>query len=60
MKNRSLLLRPVVTTFNGVVVSLRRLFAFTGAPFGFPLESPFTFTGIPDLKSPPVSNGFSA
>jgi hypothetical protein len=29
------------------VASLRRLFAFTGTPFGFPLESPFTFTGIP-------------
>ena len=29
------------------VASLRRLFAFTGMPFGFPLESPFTFTGIP-------------
>jgi hypothetical protein len=29
------------------VASLRRLFAFPGTPFGFPLESPFTFTGIP-------------
>jgi hypothetical protein len=29
------------------VASLRRLFAFTGTPFGFSLESPFTFTGIP-------------
>jgi hypothetical protein len=28
------------------VAPLRRLFAF-GTPFGFPLESPFTFTGIP-------------
>jgi hypothetical protein len=34
------------------VASLRRLFAFTGTPFGFPLESPFTFTGIP--KNPKV------
>jgi hypothetical protein len=32
------------------VASLRRLFAFTGTPFGFPLELPFTFTGIPRLK----------
>jgi len=31
------------------VASLRRLFAFGGTPFGFPLESPFTFTGIPTL-----------
>jgi len=31
------------------VASLRWLFAFTGTPFGFPLESPFTFTGIPNL-----------
>jgi hypothetical protein len=29
------------------VASLRGLFAFTGMPFGFPLESPFTSTGIP-------------
>src|ERR1700756_3047006 len=29
------------------VASLRRLFAFPGKPFGFPLESAFTFTGIP-------------
>jgi hypothetical protein len=29
------------------VASLRRLFAFTGTPFGFPLESPFTFTESP-------------
>jgi hypothetical protein len=26
--------------------SLRGLFAFSGTLFGFPLESPFTFTGI--------------
>jgi hypothetical protein len=32
------------------VASLRRLFAFTGMPFGFPLESPFTFTGIPTFS----------
>jgi hypothetical protein len=30
------------------VASLRRLFAFSGTPFGFPLESAFTFTGIPN------------
>ena len=29
------------------VASLRQLFAFSGTQFGFPLESPFTFTGIP-------------
>jgi hypothetical protein len=29
------------------VASLPRLFAFTGTPLGFPLESPFTFAGIP-------------
>jgi hypothetical protein len=33
------------------VASLRRLFAFSGTPFGFPLESPFTFTGIPNWQS---------
>jgi hypothetical protein len=33
------------------VASLRRLFAFTGTPFGFPLESPFTFTGIPNDRA---------
>ena len=33
------------------VASLRRLFAFTGTPFGFPLESPLTFTGIPKFCS---------
>jgi hypothetical protein len=27
------------------VASLRRVFAFPGMPFGFPLESTFTFTG---------------
>ena len=32
---------------NASVASLRWLFAFTGTPFGFPLGSPFTFTGIP-------------
>jgi len=31
------------------VASLRRLFAFPGTPFGFPLESAFTFTGIPSF-----------
>jgi hypothetical protein len=31
------------------VASLRRLLAFTGTLFGFPLESPFTFTGIPSV-----------
>lgn len=29
------------------VASLRRLFVFTGTPFGFPLEAPSTFIGIP-------------
>ncbi len=29
------------------VASLGRLFARTGIPFGFPLKSSFTFTGIP-------------
>ena len=33
------------------VASLRRLFAFTGTPFGFPPESPLTFTGIPRILS---------
>jgi len=28
------------------------LFAFTGTPFGFPLKSPFTFTGIPRIPWP--------
>jgi hypothetical protein len=32
------------------VASLRRLFAFTGTPFGFPPESAFTFTGIPNFN----------
>ena len=36
------------------VASLRRLFAFTGTPFGFPLESPFTFAGIPNEIRGPV------
>jgi len=31
--------------------SLRRLFAFSGTRFGFPLESAFTFTGIPNIAS---------
>jgi hypothetical protein len=35
------------------VASLRRLFAFIGTPFGFPLESPFTFTGIPSWSPLP-------
>ena len=27
------------------------MFAFTGTPFGFPLVSPFTFTGIRRIAS---------
>lgn len=38
------------------VASLRRLFAFPGTPFGFPLESPFTFTGIPTVQRGVVNN----
>jgi hypothetical protein len=33
------------------VASLRLLFTFAGMPFGFPLESAFTFTGIPKQSS---------
>ena len=36
------------------VASLRQLFAFTGTPFGFPLESSFAFTGIPRSRQSPV------
>jgi len=35
------------------VASLRCLFGFNGTPFGFPLELPFTCTGIPRIGSPP-------